>query len=61
MILGGKENDRAPQAVFFTPLNPFRNDPDAEELHFEYTFPRKGTLSNILETQARCSILDKLI
>ena len=40
-ILGGKVNDRARQAVFFTPPNLFGNDRDAEEPHFDYTLPQK--------------------
>ena len=38
MIPGGKENDRARQAVFFTLLNPFGNDPGEEKPHFDYIF-----------------------
>ena len=30
---GRKESDKARQAVFFTPLNPFGNDPDQEKPH----------------------------
>ena len=42
IIPGGKENDRARQAVFFTPLNPFGNDLEEEEdHHFVYTLPQK--------------------
>ena len=33
LISGEKENDKARQAVFFTPLGPFGNDPDEEEPH----------------------------
>ena len=38
ILLGGKENDKA---VFFTPLNPFGNDPDEEKSHNDYTVPQK--------------------
>ena len=41
IILGGKENDKARQAVFFTLLNPFGNDPDEEKPHDDYTVPQK--------------------
>ena len=44
IIPRGKENDRARQAVFFPPLNPFGNDPDEEEPHFDCTVLSKGTL-----------------
>ena len=38
---GGKENDKARQAVFFTPLNQFGNDTDEEKLHGDHTVPQK--------------------
>ena len=41
LIPGGKESDKAPLAVFFTPLNPFDENPDEEELHDDYTIPQK--------------------
>ena len=41
IIPGGKENDRDRQAIFFTPLNPFGNDPEEEEPHFDCTVPQK--------------------
>ena len=41
LVLGGKEKDKARQAVFPTQLNPFRNDPEEEEPHDDYTVPRK--------------------
>ena len=37
----GKENDKARQAVFFTPLNQFGNDTDEEKLHGDHTVPQK--------------------
>ena len=40
-IPGGKENDKARQAIFFTPLNPFGNDPDEEKPRDDYTVPQK--------------------
>ena len=36
-----RETDKARQAVFFTPLNPFGNDRDEEKPHFDYTVPQK--------------------
>ena len=37
----GKENDKARHVVFFTPLNPFCDDPDEETLHDDHTVPQK--------------------
>ena len=51
-----KENDKAPQAVFPTPLNPCGNDPDEEKLHHHYTVLQK--LHS--QTQSRCSFLDEV-
>ena len=36
IIPGGKENDKAEQAVFFAPLYPLGNTPDEEDLHFDF-------------------------
>ena len=33
LIPEGKEKDKARQAVFLTPTNPFGNDPEEEERH----------------------------
>ena len=33
LIPGGKEKDKARQAVFLTPTNPFENDQKVEEPH----------------------------
>ena len=41
IIPGGKESDKARQAVFFTPLNPSGENPDEEEPHDAYTVPHK--------------------
>ena len=41
LIPGRKENDKARQAVFFMPLIPFGNDPDAEKPHGDYTVLQK--------------------
>ena len=41
IIPGGKENDKARQAVFFTLLHPFGNDPDEEKPHDDCTVPLK--------------------
>ena len=42
LIPGGKEKDKARQAVFLTPTNPFRNDPEGERAHDDLTVPQKG-------------------
>ena len=39
LIPGGKEKDKARQAV--TPTNPFGNDPEGEEPHDDHTVPQK--------------------
>ena len=39
-MMGRKENDRARQAVFLTPLNPLGNDPEEEKPHFETRWKR---------------------
>ena len=41
LIPGGKENNKARQAVFFTPLDPFGDNPDEERPHDDYTIPQK--------------------
>ena len=41
LIPGGKENDKPRQAVFFTPLDPFGNNPDEEKPHDDYAVPQK--------------------
>ena len=41
LIPSGKESDKARQAVFFTPLNPFGENPDEEELHDDYAVLQK--------------------
>ena len=41
LILGGKENDKSRQAVFFTPLDPSGNNPDEDKPHDVYTVPLK--------------------
>ena len=41
LIPGGKESDKARQAVFFTPLNPFGANPDEEEPHDDYAVHQK--------------------
>ena len=38
---GGKESDKARHAVFFTPLNPFGENPDEKEPHDDYAVPQK--------------------
>ena len=41
LIPGRKEKDKARQAVFPTPTNPFGNDPEEEERHDDNTVPQK--------------------
>ena len=41
VIPGGKEEDKARQAVFLTQLNPSGKDPEEEKPHFDYTVPQK--------------------
>ena len=41
LIPGGKVNDEARQAVFFTSLNPFGNNPDEERPHGDHTVLQK--------------------
>ena len=54
IIPGGKENDKARQAVLLTPLNPFGNDPDNEKKKKKTSWwshcSSEGTLPNLLET-----------
>ena len=40
-IPGRKEKDKARQAVFLTPTNPFGNDPVEEGPHDDYTVSQK--------------------
>ena len=56
-----KEYDRARQAVFFAPLNPFGNDPRWRETSWWSHCSSKSSLPNLLETQSRCGFLDKII
>ena len=42
LIPGGKEKDKALQAVFLTPTNRFGNDPEEERAHDDLTVPQKG-------------------
>ena len=39
----GKEKDKARQAVFLTPTNPFEDDPEEEELRDDFTVPQKAS------------------
>ena len=41
LIPGGKENDKARQTVFFTPLHPFGNNPDEEKPLDDDIVPQK--------------------
>ena len=45
LIPGEKQRDRARQTVFFTPLNPFGNDPDEDAL-MVVTVPQKVPYKN---------------
>ena len=42
MIPGGKEEDKARQAVFLTPVNLCGKDPLEEKPHSDYTVPQKA-------------------
>ena len=42
LIPGGKEKDKARQAVFLTLTNPSGNDPEEERAHGDLTVPQKG-------------------
>ena len=42
LIPGGKEKDKARQAVFRTPTNPFGDDPEEERPHDDFTIPQKA-------------------
>ena len=39
--MGGKGSDKGRRTVFFTPLNPFGGDSDAEEPRDDCTIPQK--------------------
>ena len=41
IIPGGKEEDKARQAVFLTPLNPSGKDPEKEKPHSDFSVPQK--------------------
>ena len=43
LIPGGKEKDKARQAVFLTPTNPFGDDPEEEEPHDDFTVQQKAS------------------
>ena len=55
LVPGRKENDKARQVVFFTPLNPFGTDPRCRETSRWSHCSSKSTLPNLLETQSICS------
>ena len=57
-FLGGKEHDKSRQTVFFSPLDPFGNNPDEEKHHDDLHYPSEGTIQTLLETQSRCSMWD---
>ena len=56
LILGGKESDKARQAVFVTPLNPFGENADEEEPYDDYTVPQK-----VHHHRSGCRLLDKIV
>ena len=39
LVPGGNEKDKAHQAVFLTPINPFGNDPEEDGPHDDFTVP----------------------
>ena len=41
MLREERKNDNSRQPVFFTPLDPFGNNPDEEKTHDDYTIPHK--------------------
>ena len=41
LIAGGRESKEGRQTIFFTPLNPFGNNPDEEEPSDDFSKPRK--------------------
>ena len=55
LVPGGKEKDKARQAVKLT--NPFGNDPEEEAPHDDLYNPTASVLRNSLETPPRCCIL----
>ena len=55
LIPGGKEKDKARQAVSLTPTNPSGNDLEEEESRDDYIFCYS------LETRPRCSTLDTIV
>ena len=44
LLPGGKEKDKARQAVFLTPTSPFADDPEEEEPHDDFRVPRKASM-----------------
>ena len=57
LIPGGKEKDKARQAVFLTLTNPSGNDPEEERAHGDLTVPQKGPSITSWKTNSKCSIL----
>ena len=47
LIPGGKEKDKARQAVFLTPTNPFGHDPEEEEPREHFAVPRKDNQNSV--------------
>ena len=48
LIPGGKENDKSRQAVFFTSLDPFGNNPDEEKHHDDYVIPQRKHTTKLI-------------
>ena len=44
---GRRRERRSSTSSFFTPLDPFGNNPDEEKLHDDYTVPQKVHYKNL--------------
>ena len=60
LIPGGKENDKARQAVFFTLLYPFGNNPTEEKPHDDFTVPQKVHYKHFWKHNQDAFFLDKI-
>ena len=59
LLPGGKEKDKAPQAVFLTPTSPLADDPEEEEPHDDFRVPQKASmLRNGSMTRTQCAGYD---
>ena len=59
LIAGGRERKEGRQTIFFTPLNPFGDNPDEEEPRDDLSKPRKATLSQQVEASSGRRPLDQ--